>query len=277
MARTPLRPIWIICATGVSGALYGSCKSVSDPATLRDAQEPAVATTSNEGCAGFDDAVGDPVEWLKQQSQGDLQKIFRCAPPSTSVPIGLGIGRGSVFQDWPLWNDLQTQIGSYVWGGKRLYLQPDGQPTCLLNEMTDSQTERYMAHVYIQNSSSDGRPAVVLDYRVDDTQGLGASPAQLVVDRIIHGIRDEIREVTQNGSGTHVFIGRANIKKSAFAGADLGRISDADFTDPSEYLFGANFFLDFRPSGATAFGTATPTCMSSETDASPAAAAAPKP
>jgi hypothetical protein len=258
LARPYAQVLRFILTASVAYFAQG-CRSTGSSAGLKD--DDVANSGANPDCAGFDDAQGDPVQWLTHyENQADLEKIFSCAPASTSTPIGLGLGAGSVYQAWPVWNDLQKAVGHYIWGGKRLYQQADGQ-TCLLNQMDDNKTERYMAHVYLQPSNRDGKMVVVLDYRVDNTKGLGHTPAQLIVDKIVHGIRDEIREVTQNGQGTQVFIGRANVNKKAFVAGDLSHISDQDFADPAKYLFGANFVLDFRPNSVQAFGADTPACV----------------
>ena len=251
-------------------AMY-ACKSGGGASAVRDADMPDNIVTApvDPDCAGYADAVGDPLVWLlHDQNQKALEKIFNCAPPSKALPSGFGIGRGSVYQAGGTWNYLQAKVGTYLWGGKRLYQQPDGE-TCLLNQMEDSKTERYMAHVYLTSSNRDNKPVVVLDYRGDKTvrhpwkQLFKLLPAQIAVDKIAKGIRDEIREITQNGVGTKVYIGRANIYKAALVGGDLSNISDADFADPKKYIFGANFFLDFRdsPDKPATFGTETPTCF----------------
>lgn len=266
------------CRTSGSGAAVRAADVplAADPAAV--SPEQAVATDAavdemagevplSPDCDGFAAATGDPLEWmLLHKDQKSLAKVFDCAPPSTQLPTGLGIGHGTLYQKWALWNDLQASIGSYIWGGKRLYLQSDGE-TCLLNQLNDNKTERYAAHVYIQPSSRDGKDVVVLDYRGDDTKASFLKPpVQLLIDRIARGIRDEIREVMVAGDdgkvvGSKVFVGRANLSRKAFVGGSLKNISDADFADPKKYVFAANFYLDFRPQTAvTALGNSTPSC-----------------
>lgn len=244
----------------VSASLV-ACRG-KDASTVKGAELEAAAVPDE--CEGFRDAPADkdPLEWLKHNSnQKALEKIFLCAPGATVVPTGLGIGRGTLYQAWPLWNDIQTKLGTYIWGGKRLYAQPDGE-VCLLNQMADLKKERYKAHVYLTPSNRDAKNVVVLDYRVDDTKGLTISPVQIIIDKIAKGIRDEIREITQNGVGTGVYVGRANLHKNVFVAKSLQGITDAEFADPTKYVFGANFFLDFRPdSSVQAYGTETPTCF----------------
>jgi len=203
-------------------------------------------------CAGLDQATGDPVVWLKSLNQLQLAKAFDCAPESTSTPIGFGIGAGTVFQTWPLWSDMQAAIGGVIWGGKRLF--KEGERTFLLNKMVSTSTERYKAEVVLLPSLRDGRPSVVLDYRQDEsasTLGGTLSPAQKIVDQIVRGIRDEVREIHANGQGTKVYIGRAMLLKRVFIAppGTLGEkltVDDSEFADPNAYRLGANFFLDFR-------------------------------
>ena len=254
-------------------ALATGCESGGSQSTVMTVHEddgiPCSPDVSDSGSV-------DPLTWLKSADQAKLAEIFRCAPAAKQVPNGLGVGEGTVYQALPLFNDLQTRVGAGIWGGKRFYQQGDGQ-TCLLNEMNDSGTERYMAHVYLQDSPSDSKTSVVLDYRVDHTASasLPSTPAQIIVDQIVHGIRDEIREVTQNGVGTGVYVGRAMIHTASFLpnlnifqpsdNPNLADISDADFINPSLYILGANFFLDFRAASQatlTPYGSATPTCAS---------------
>ena len=261
-------PMTLLLLAALGASVAAGCKSsggsgLKDEAAapLAQGEDQPPVTVVEPGCEGFAEAPVDPIVWLSHdQDQAALAKIFRCAPAAAAVPVGLAVGRGSVYQKWPVWNDLQAKVGTYIWGGKRLYRQANGE-TCLLNQMDDNKTERYMAHVYLQPSNFDGKAAVILDYRVDHTKGFGHSPAQLLVDHIIHGVRDEIREIAQNGHGSGVFIGRANLYKKAFIGGNLSGISDAGFADPGNYLFGANFILDFRPSQVQAFGSVTPDCV----------------
>lgn len=247
---------------------FWSCRTTSGNSQLQNDQslkEAKIASKAEAGCEGYSEAVGDPVKWLQSLSQPELEKVFACAPSATSLPSGLGIGRGSLFQTWPLWNEFQGEIGSYIWGGKRLYKQKDGE-TCLLNQMNDNQTERYMAHVYLSKSNRDSKNVVTLDYRVDKTKpAIIAPPAQLIVDRIALGIRDEIREVMQDGQGSKVYVGRANLNHRAFIPlANLHNISSEEFANPNQYMFAANFILDFRPNEKVAFGKTTPQCFQKE-------------
>jgi hypothetical protein len=206
-------------------------------------------TLTNSDCDGFAEATGDPLEWLISLNQLELRQAFSCAPDSLTPRTGVGKGRGSVVQALPIWNQFQGEIGDYIWGGKKFYKEVDGYK--LINIMKDSGDERYLAGVYVGDSIFDKRPTIVLDYRNDNSAASSPahSPAQQLVDRIVNGIRDEIREIQVNGEGSGVFLGRAHLLRRTFVGGAIvgfGDVSDHEFNNEKAMQFAANFFLDFR-------------------------------
>lgn len=215
-------------------------------ATACKTNDSAQLTATGEAPCSQLEPAGDVGQWLASANdQKTLARIFECAQTSENeaLPQGMGQGRGTLYSKWPLWNNLQTKVGSTIWGGKRFYTE--GGKTRLLNLMKDSGTERYRAEVYVGASARDGKNAIILDYSKDDSrQMLGKAPSvsQIAVDGIIHRVRDEIREVRKNGQPTGVFIGRAHI------------------TFLSSPVFAANFFLDFRGNAPAAVATPAPDC-----------------
>lgn len=209
----------------------------------------------NDACENIE-PQGDVLTWLKSQDQEQLARAFDCAADEAvalELPIGVGRGAGTLYSAWPAWNVLQTSIGGVIWGGKRLY--GDEGTRRLINLMTDSNTERYHAEVRLGASIRDRKPVVILDYRGDDSvENLGPplTPAQALVDKIIHGIRDEIRPIYQSGVPTGVYIGRAHLfreifrPEALFTGEFGFPVSDEKFDDPNQWVMAASFFLDFR-------------------------------
>ncbi len=228
----------------LSLSLVASFATVTACGTNR-AQESAVFTSDGEACAAYVPAAGVDVGiWLKGiTSQAKMKKIFECASVPEVLPQGKGRGTGFLFVAFPAWNALQTKVGSLIWGGK--ILTTAGDKTTLVNIMVDSGRTRYNANVYKAAGMIDGRPSIILDYRVDQSAAASAPKglAEPLVDGIIHGIRDEIREV--GGSG--VYLGRAHLYKGFLTNWSDPSLSDAEFADHGNWVFAANFILDFRP------------------------------
>src|SRR5690606_36513972 len=86
-------------------------------------------------------------------------------------------------------------------------------------------------------------------YRINKSReefGPTKSPIQLILDKIGRGIRDEVREIRQNGQPTGVFIGRDYLLKRVFTEGKIEEVSDQEFESKEAFVFAANFFLDFR-------------------------------
>src|SRR5580765_7856172 len=117
---------------------------------------------------------GDVLTWLKSfRTQGELKQVFDCAErpaAETKVPEGMGKGYGSLFNtDEPALNDLQNALGQLLWGGKRFTKSAQTGKTSLVNVMKDTNTDRYVANVYVAKSIVDQKQSVVLDYRFDES------------------------------------------------------------------------------------------------------------
>lgn len=239
-----------ISLLAISATMF-SCRTMSGSQTALKSDDFVIS----EACALYE-PQGDVAVWVRQYTtQSDLEKIFDCARPAKAdrIPLGIGRGFGTVYNEWPIWNHLQTKLGQVIWGGKRF--MRDGELTHLINLMVDSGIERYKAKVYVGKSIRDQKDSILLDYRFDDsprTLGPAQTPVQLLVDKIGPGIRDEIRELYQNGQPTSVFIGRANLYRKVlnpanFASGNMGfPINDEDFAKAENWFMAANFFLDFR-------------------------------
>ncbi len=222
-------------------------------ATILAGAGAAQAQTAAVDCSDYSVADDQTVDQLmasfKHQSQ--LEAAFACAGVPDALPLGTGVGSGS-FRAAPLGlNQAQAAVGSLIWGGKILTADDSGRVT-LLNIMRDGGNLRYNAEVYKTVSMFDGQETIVLDYRIDTTaqESLPRSLTQPLVDAIVHGIRDEIREVRNaDGTGTGVYIGRVYLYKNLLS-LPFTTISDDTFGDASRFHFVANFFLDFRGNAA---------------------------
>jgi hypothetical protein len=237
---------------GASGAslsvlLLSSCKlGVKTPPVSATAATPVAAAAS--GCAA-DQPTGDPAQWLSGLNQFQLRRAFECAGTPAQLPTGKGKGTGSLVQGLAIFNLLQMGAGAHIWGGKKFY--EEGGGIKLVNMMIDNGTERYNARVGKTTSILDGKPTVILDYRIDkslQTFGAPGTPMQKLVDEIVLGIRDEIRELQVNGQGTGVYVGRAHMYLPYFLPFADRTVppSDAAFESPASWIFAANFVLDFR-------------------------------
>lgn len=194
------------------------------------------------------ESVDELTKYLRADvpDQRELDDLFQCLAGEQTSPTehvtgtartfirGNGWGSLIAFSGVPFWNELQSRVGSLIWAGKIFQRQDDGTVT-LLNMMSDRKTMAYAANVVELPSIVDGQPAIVLDYRKDDTQGVLST-------QVVSRVRDEIREIRYRGVGTRVFIGRANL----FVKPLEARFSDV-WTATESFVFAANFFLDFRP------------------------------
>lgn len=233
--------IFSVCLLSVGFSMSSCRPRSSDIASVR------AQPSESQDCSAYQ-PVGEPVEWFRAiKSQKIVEQVFRCSKTPEILPTGRGRGYGSLFSGLSVWNELQLKVGAYIWGGKIFSRQ--GSDTVLVNIMVDGGNLRYNAKVDFGTSIFDREPTVVLDYRGDKSAAKSepVTEAQKAVDAIIHGIRDEIREMQSNGKGTGVYIGRANLLNQYKLGDFTDRgVSSNDFINPDKWFFAANFLLDFR-------------------------------
>lgn len=237
----------VLALSFVSTFQWTSCQTTRS----KIASDSPPVDSPTDSCSEYR-APEDPILWLKEiRSQSTLNEIFRCArkPETTAeIPTGKGKGLGSLVAGPLAWNYLQVAVGSTIWGGKEFIRDESG--VHLFNYMLDNNTHRYNAVVLVDaHSYYDQKSTILLDYSQDDSVtlfGLPRTPAQVIIDPIARGIRDEIREILNAaGTRTGVYIGRANLQNScAFPIPLTERVCGKMGGD--KYTFAANFFLDFR-------------------------------
>ena len=161
----------------------------------------------------------------------NLDALFSCSLHSNpSLPVQLE-AEGYLHGDG--WVPERSRLVRRVWGGKMF--QKVADKTWLLNILYPTKSLTFAAEVYAGKSVKDHQPAIILDYRYDST-------VKAVSQLFIRRIRDEIREITYQGQGSGIYIGKAFI----FRGKKKD-LQQAEWEDRNNFTrFSVNFVLDFN-------------------------------